>query len=371
MDLCPNYAPPANHAISSPLTPVHDILDRFRDLVANSQSLLCVHSLDGRLLSVNSAAASLLGYTQDEMLQKPMRDFLSAQDRPLFDLYLEEIKQKGESHGLLHLLTRSGETLVWEFHNTLNKRSRGDAVVNGIALDVTMRLRAEQTLLEMNDKLMRIASEQATALRKLSLSRALLDQANDAVMVIDPENLRFLEVNEKAWAFLGYTREELLSMTLFDVDPDVTETGRVDIMHSLRDVGPSLLERRHRRKDGSIFPVEVNLRQVRLDREYTIAVARDITSRKLSEERLREFGRVVEHLEEMVVVVNREYKFVLVNRAYLNYRQLVAENVIGRPVSEVLGHELFTLVVKPQLDECFAGQVVTDEHRYVSEDWRA
>ncbi len=365
MDLRPTFALPANYANSSPLTPVENILDKFRDLVSTSQTLLCVHSLDGRLLSLNSAAASLLGYSQNEMLQRPMQDFLSAQDRPLFDLYLKEIKQKGESHGLLRLLTSSGKSLVWEYHNTLNKRSGGDAVVNGIALDVTTRVRAEQTLLEMNDNLMRIASEQAVALQKLSLSRALLDQANDAVMVIDAENFRLLDVNEKAWAVLGYTREELLLMTLFDIDPDLTQAEGVGVIQSLRDVGPSLLERRHRRKDGSTFPVEVNLRHVRLDREYTIAVARDITSRKLSEERLREFGRVVEHLEEMIVVVNREYKFVLVNRAYLNYRQLVAENVIGRSVSEVLGHELFTRVVKRQLDDCFAGQVVTYEGRYI------
>lgn len=238
----------------------------YSDLIAHSKNLLCVHDLEGRLLSVNSAAARLLGYSENEMLQRPMRDFLNPPDRPLFDAYLDEIQRNGESHGLMTVVTRSGEHLVWEYHNTLHGRGSPVQFVSGIALDVTARVGAEQTLLAANEKLLRITSEQEAALQRLTLFRSLLDQASDAIMVIDPSTLGFLDFNEKASAMLGYTSDELRSMTVFDIDPDATDESRREVMRRLKDEGPVTLERRHKRKDGSMFPVEVNLRRVDLDR---------------------------------------------------------------------------------------------------------
>ena len=161
----------------------------YSDLIAHSKNLLCVHDLEGRLLSVNSAVSRLLGYSEDEMLQRPMREFLSPPDRPLFDAYLEEIQHKGESHGSMTVMTRSGEPLVWEYHNTLHGRGSTVEFVCGIAFDVTARVHDERTLLAANEKLLRIASEQEAALQRLTLFRSLLDQANDSIMVIDSSTL--------------------------------------------------------------------------------------------------------------------------------------------------------------------------------------
>jgi PAS domain S-box-containing protein len=106
------------------------------------------------------------------------------------------------------------------------------------------------------------------------------------------------------------------------------------------------------------------LRRVRLDREYDVAVSRDITARKRAEERLQEFERVVESLEEMIVVVNREYRYVIVNRAFLSYRRLTKEQVVGRLAVELLNPGVFETVVKEKLDECFRGKVVSYELKY-------
>src|SRR4029453_10164696 len=58
----------------------------------------------------------------------------------------------------------------------------------------------------------------------LRLFRSLIDGSNDALEVLEPGTLRFLDVNHKACADLGYTREELLSLTVRDIDPLVDET---------------------------------------------------------------------------------------------------------------------------------------------------
>jgi PAS domain-containing protein len=56
--------------------------DWYQDLVEHSQDLLCIHDLEGRLLSVNPAPARLLGYSVEEMLQNPMREMIAPEFRP-------------------------------------------------------------------------------------------------------------------------------------------------------------------------------------------------------------------------------------------------------------------------------------------------
>jgi PAS domain S-box-containing protein len=262
--------------------------DWYRDLVEHSQNLLCVHNLEGRFLSVNTVAARLLGYSIEEMLRKPMRDFLDPQYSAQFETYLEEIGQKGELHGLLAVLTRSGEQRIWEYHNTLITEDASMPVVRGIAHDVTDRVRAEQALRSTNEKLRTIALAQEESLQRLNLFRTLLDQSNDAILVIDPATLRLLDVNEKVSAALGYSRDELLSMSIFDIDPDADANSLDLVLLQLRQEPCATLERTHKRKDGSTFPVELNMRLIQLEREYCVAISRDITERKKAEEALRQ-----------------------------------------------------------------------------------
>jgi formate hydrogenlyase transcriptional activator len=338
--------------------------DWYRDLVEHSQDLLCVHDLQGRFLSVNPGPARLLGYSVEEMLQKPMRDFIDPQFRDRFDDYLREIERTGESRGLMAVLTRSGEQRIWEYHNTLRTEGVATPIVRGIAHDVTERVLAEKALRATNEELVQTARERERILHELTLFRTLLDQSNDAIRVVDPETLRFLDVNERACVELGYSREELLSMTVFDIAADADESSRARVQQQLREPGFAIIERVHRRKDGTTFPVEVNLRKVRLDREYVVTVSRDITARKRSEERLREFERVVENLEEMIFVLNREYRYVIVNRAFLSHWGMTKEQVVGRLVADVLDREVFKSVVKHKLDECFQGKIVNYEITY-------
>ncbi|HEY2413166.1 MAG TPA: PAS domain S-box protein [Pirellulaceae bacterium] len=121
----------------------------------------------------------------------------------------------------------------------------------------------------------------------LNLFRSLIDQANDAIEVIDPETGRFLDVNEKACQSRGYTREEYLALTVPQIDPLAGPGTWEEICAEIRRAGARITEGQHRRKDGSVFPVEINCTYVRLDRDYLLAVVRDITERKRAEESFR------------------------------------------------------------------------------------
>jgi PAS domain S-box-containing protein len=143
--------------------------------------------------------------------------------------------------------------------------------MTGAVMDITERKRAEEGL---------------------ALFRTLLDNVQDSIEVIDPHTGRFIDGNEKAASNLGYTRTELLSLTVPDIDPLVTKPVFLERIQRLRETGGTLtFDSVHRRKDGTTFPVEVSAQAIRYGKEYVVAIVRDITERKRAEESLRESER--------------------------------------------------------------------------------
>ncbi len=100
------------------------------------------------------------------------------------------------------------------------------------------------------------------------------------------------------------------------------------------------------------------------DPERMLGVSLDITERKSAEEKLREYEKAVEGSEEMMAVVDREYRYLIANRKFLSQRNMTKEQVVGHLVPEVLNKGVFETVVKQKLDECFRGKVVRYETRY-------
>ncbi len=130
--------------------------------------------------------------------------------------------------------------------------------------------------------------ERQRAQESLTLFRSLIDRSQDVIEVVDPETGRFLDVNEMACRAHGYTREEYLALSVADIDPLVKERTWKETSNEVRRLGSLVLETQHCRKDGSVFPVEVNVTHAQLDKEYFVTVVRDISERKRAEQALRE-----------------------------------------------------------------------------------
>jgi len=126
------------------------------------------------------------------------------------------------------------------------------------------------------------AAEQSAVLFK-----TLLDKSNDCIEVIDPETGRFLDSNARWCEEHGYTREEMLRLTVMDVDPHLEERQLHENVERLKKIGGLIYESVHRRKDGSELAVEVSINYVRTDRPYLLVVVRNITERKRVEEQLK------------------------------------------------------------------------------------
>ena len=115
-----------------------------------------------------------------------------------------------------------------------------------------------------------------------------LDMARDPVFGILPD-ARFFFVNEAACRVLGYSREELLGLTVGDLDPNYPLERWPGHWEEVRRSGSMAIESAHRRKDGGLVPVEISITLVVSEGvERIFAYARDTSARLAAETSLRE-----------------------------------------------------------------------------------
>ncbi|MDT5062095.1 MAG: two-component system, cell cycle response regulator [Acidobacteriota bacterium] len=169
---------------------------RYRHLVEHSQGLICTQDLAGMLLSVNPAAARLLGYQPDEMVGRNLSEFVAPSHQHLFNLYLERIRQQATDSGLLHIVTKSGVQRIWQYDNLRYEEAGREPYVLGHAQDVTELKEAEATMrnLSLTDELtglynqrgfLALAEQQLRAARRTGQSFSLLYADMDGLKQIN------------------------------------------------------------------------------------------------------------------------------------------------------------------------------------------
>ena len=149
---------------------------RFRDLVEQSLGLICTHDLDGKLLSINPAAAHALGYDPDEGIGVNLREFLSPSTQHHFDKYLQRIRQNTIDTGLMRVVTKDGTERIWMYRNVRITDANAPPHVVGHALDITDRIRAEEALRASEQNLKRAHDELE---RRVQERTAQLHQARE------------------------------------------------------------------------------------------------------------------------------------------------------------------------------------------------
>ncbi|MEO5930248.1 MAG: PAS domain S-box protein, partial [Candidatus Kapaibacterium sp.] len=258
----------------------------FRSLMDQSNdSIFVIDPEHGRFIDVNDACCVRLGYTRAEMLEMAAVDIETTMS---VNLTWEERMRTIRSFGSLTLdgvqRRRDGTTYMVDVNVKLIAVGDREFVV-AVARDITERKRVEE---------------------ELKIFRSLMEQSNDALFVTDPVLGRFLDVNEIAHRRLGYTREQLLLLSVSDIEDSVPgiEEWRNHV-ESLRNGGSRIVEGRHRRRDGTTYPAEVSIKLITVgDREFVVAVVRDITERKRVEEELKIFRSLMEQSHDSLFVIN-------------------------------------------------------------------
>ena len=220
----------------------------------------------------------------------------------------------------------------------------------GTRKDIAERERAEERLGESEERY-RIAIES-------SPEGVALIKDNDAIYV-----------NRRLSEMFGYeTPEEILKVGMKGTVHPEDRNTLSEYAHS-RQCGAapvsSTYEFRGIKKDGTTFFVEVSVAGITYQGEtISLAYFRDITQSKIAEEALREYEKVVEGSQDLIAVVDRSYRYRLANEAFLKYRDMRKEDLIGKPCAEILGGDAFERTVKQHLDRSFLGETIQYEMKY-------
>ncbi|MDC0835928.1 PAS domain S-box protein [Geitlerinema sp. CS-897] len=182
--------------------------------------------------------------------------------------------------------------------------------------------RAEVELKRERDERQRLDST-------LPMSQISINKAGDAVFWFARSGQIFY-VNDAACLSLGYTRDELLSLTIHDINPDLPPEIWPDYWDQIKEFGSFTLESRHRTKSGKVFPVEITINSlVYEDEEYTCTFARDITERKRAEAELYQATLAAEAANQAKssFLANMSHELRTPLNAIIGYSEILQEEI--------------------------------------------
>ncbi len=198
--------------------------------------------------------------------------------------------------------------------------------------------------------------------------RALFETAQDAIFLSD-ERGRFLDVNQAACESLGYTKEELLELRNKDIDAD---PSGYEAFVQVRDrlVENMRFDLDQRRKDGTLLPVEITgCFFTSGGQRISLAIARDITERKRSEDALREsekkYRDLVENVSDVIYSIDTDGVTTYISPAIESIFGYSPSEIIGKPLIEFFYKEDLTRMRK-RFEETLSGHIKPSEYRFLS-----
>jgi PAS domain S-box-containing protein len=298
---------------------------QIREAVENASDAISVCAVDGKAVFVNRAFTALTGLNVCAVNEKGgTADALG--DPRLLKEVCPAVKEGCSWMGELRVFRQGGESVPVFFRANAIRDRRGTVVGwMNMMTDMTERKQTEA----VTQRLGRI-----------------LDQSLNEIYVFDASSLKFTQVNLGARQNLGYSLEELQSMTPVDIKPQFDRATFERLLQPVRagDVEQLRFETLHRRRDGSVYPV-----QVRLQRSHTetppvfFAVIEDITERREAQEILRQseekYRALVETTNDWVWEIDARGSYTYASPRVRDMLGYVPEEVLGRHPSDFMPPE--------------------------------
>jgi PAS domain S-box-containing protein len=249
---------------------LRDSEERYRGFAEQVSDGIFVADVEGRYVDANRAGCKMFGYTLEELKSITVGDVLDPSELARLPEQFGRLA-RGETVRNDWLFRRKDES---HFVGELVASRLSDGRLQGVVRDIT-----ERKAMELAAR----ASQQQL--------QSYLDHAADGIYVVESESGRILNVNNRAVHMLGYSRDELLKMSVTDIECAHPASGIPEIhRRAAREV--VTVEGIHRRKDGSKFPVEIRMTSLApAEPNFVLAIVRDVTERKQAEAVLQDESR--------------------------------------------------------------------------------
>ena len=262
----------------------------------------------------NRGAEALYGWSAEEAVGEVAHELL----KTVFPMPLEQLEaelfRSGRWEGELCQSIKDGTQVVVATRWSV-KRDEGGAPVAILVTsnDITQHKRAEESLRESEMRF-----------------RTFVDHAGDALFVYDLEQRTVVDVNRQACESLGYAREEIIGKKPIAFHPDSYQ-GEIELVAERAAKGETVFDTHcHRRKDGTLFPVEVHTSRVLYGgRQFLLMIARDISDRLRAEEAVRQSEKqlreVIETIPAMAWTSSSDGSIEFVNKRWQEYTGMSAQ----------------------------------------------
>ncbi len=290
-------------------------------VVDNTADGIIAIDQDGIVRIYNPAAERMFGYDSAEIVGKNVSILLPPEDRDTHEALIRK-SELGESRALsadrsLTGRRKDGSPIDLEISVSATHSDEGRMFIS-VCHDITERRQAE----ELSQRLGRI-----------------LDSSFNEIYVFDAETFRFTQINQGAFSNLGYTMDELHHLTPWDLKPEFDAESFAAAVAPLRSGEKELLvfETEHRRKDASLYPVEVRLQLSWTETPPVfLAVVADITERKRAERAVHAAKEAAEAANqaksEFLATMSHELRTPL--NAIIGFSEIIKTETFG-PVGSV------------------------------------
>jgi PAS domain S-box-containing protein len=291
---------------------------KYRQIVETANEGIWAVDRDFHTTYINKIMAGWLGYEPEEILGRPLSEFLFPDDWANSQRKREE-RQRGLSDRFERRFPRKDGSELWALVSATDMMDdKGEFQGSfGMITDITDRKHAEERY------------------------GTIVQTALDGFLLVDTQR-RILEANQAYCKMSGYTQEELVRMTLPDLEAQMSPEEIAQEIQRIIKTGEAVFETRHRAKDGRIIDIEVSTQYLSHGESGLFyAFIRDITDRKQAEEQIHKnqlrLQVVFDGIPEPLVMVDRELRFKLLNRAALRYYQAdSSEAVVDKYCYQVL-----------------------------------
>lgn len=277
---------------------------RFRALVDLLPCGVQENDAEGRITFANPALERLHGLRENGVVGRFIWDFLA------------DAAAREELRNYLQFLVREQPAPVTYF----SKNRRADGAVIDVQIDWSYN-RDQQGRVQGFIAVITDITERQRMQQQLQLNQFSTDEAALAIFWLDNKD-RFLYANTQACRSLGYSLAELRTMRVWDIDPEFPEACSEPFWQEIRQKKVARFESIHRRKDGSIFPVELSVRYAAYQgKEYNFAFAQNITERRRVEQRLVESTQRLQQLSRRLLSVQEEERRALARELHDDFGQ--------------------------------------------------